>query len=204
MDLSTAAREPVAMTWALPDVVDLPSGTAAPTPALTLLTATRPTSRADAVLADLLLPQFSSFTETNTLALLGSDDLQRRLDALQDALRAKADAQQALLASGLVLGGGLSVGYVVWLVRGGVLASSMLSALPAWQMVDPLPVLAAARRDRPGQFAADDGDRNIERLFDRRQPRPASASLQSPTPTPADTPPQPTAAAATTAPEVPA
>ena len=28
---------------------------------------------------------------------------------------------------------GLSVGYVLWLVRGGVLLSSVLSSMPAWQ-----------------------------------------------------------------------
>jgi hypothetical protein len=32
--------------------------------------------------------------------------------------------------------------YVLWLVRGGVLLGSYLSALPAWRLLDPLPVLA--------------------------------------------------------------
>ena len=36
----------------------------------------------------------------------------------------------------------LSVGYVVWLIRGGLLASTVLASLPAWQFLDPLPVLA--------------------------------------------------------------
>ena len=30
---------------------------------------------------------------------------------------------------------------MIWLIRGGVLLSSVLSSLPAWRMVDPLPVL---------------------------------------------------------------
>ena len=61
---------------------------------------------------------------------------------------------------------GVSIGYVVWLVRGGVLMSSMMSALPAWQMVDPMPVLAAARaaKGRLRKTQADDGE--VERLFD--------------------------------------
>jgi hypothetical protein len=41
----------------------------------------------------------------------------------------------------------LSVGYLVWLVRGGILLSSLLSALPAWRMLDPLPVLARVGDD---------------------------------------------------------
>jgi hypothetical protein len=35
----------------------------------------------------------------------------------------------------------LSVGYVVWLLRGGSLFASLLSSLPAWAAFDPLPVL---------------------------------------------------------------
>ncbi|MCS7469204.1 DUF4347 domain-containing protein [Stieleria sp. ICT_E10.1] len=35
----------------------------------------------------------------------------------------------------------LSVGYVVWTVRGGLLATSLLAHLPAWSFVDPLLVL---------------------------------------------------------------
>jgi hypothetical protein len=36
---------------------------------------------------------------------------------------------------------GLTVGYVAWLVRGGTLLASMISAMPAWVSFDPLPVL---------------------------------------------------------------
>ena len=37
---------------------------------------------------------------------------------------------------------GLSVGYVLWMTRGGLLVASLLSSLPAWRLVDPIPVLA--------------------------------------------------------------
>ncbi len=33
------------------------------------------------------------------------------------------------------------MGYVIWTIRGGYLAASMLSSLPAWAIIDPLPVL---------------------------------------------------------------
>ena len=36
---------------------------------------------------------------------------------------------------------GTSTMYVLWLLRGGVLLGSYLSALPAWRLLDPLPVL---------------------------------------------------------------
>lgn len=47
----------------------------------------------------------------------------------------------------------LSIGYVVWMLRGGVLLSSLLASLPAWRAIDPLPVLARldARGDDGGE-----------------------------------------------------
>ena len=47
-----------------------------------------------------------------------------------------------MVGSAAAVSVGLSVGYVVWLVRGGMLLASLLSSLPAWQLADPLPILA--------------------------------------------------------------
>ena len=57
----------------------------------------------------------------------------------------------------------------------------MLSALPAWQLIDPLPVLATARggRPRPGQAPAEDPE--VEKLFDRkRKARPGTVPAAPP------------------------
>lgn len=35
----------------------------------------------------------------------------------------------------------LSVGYVVWLLRGGTIAASFFSSIPAWYSIDPLPIV---------------------------------------------------------------
>jgi hypothetical protein len=99
--------------------------------------------------------------------LLQGDDLLTRLDDAQRRLLQEAESRREVLAQSIAVTGGLSIGYVIWLVRGGVLMSSMLSALPAWQMVDPLPVLAAsgarARIRRNATMAKDD---DVEHLFD--------------------------------------
>ncbi len=50
-----------------------------------------------------------------------------------------------MVGSSAVLTTGLSVGYVVWLARGGMLLASLLSSMPAWRAIDPLPVLASFR-----------------------------------------------------------
>jgi hypothetical protein len=100
------------------------------------------------------------------------------LDQLQQALRSGAfidelnrlrkqmheefdiDRTASVTVAGLSLG--VSVLYVLWLVRGGVLVGSYLSALPAWRLLDPLPVLA-----RTGDDGEEDDDEAFEPTADR-------------------------------------
>ncbi len=123
--------------------------------------------------------QFDELQLSSTVQMLRSDELLRRFEDLRHQMRDLAEQQRRVLGSSLVVGSGLSLGYVVWLVRGGVLVSSMLSALPAWQLIDPLPVLAAGgaaprRRSRWfGGAPGPDGDQ-VEQLFDGDQPTPGA------------------------------
>nr|MDJ0856297.1 hypothetical protein [Desulfobacterales bacterium] len=55
------------------------------------------------------------------------------------------------------------VGYVVWLMRGGMLLSSLLSSLPAWQLLDPLPILARRKDDDNN-----DDDESLESILERK------------------------------------
>jgi hypothetical protein len=85
--------------------------------------------------------------------------------------------QSVMVGSGAAVTGTLSVGYVIWLLRGGLLVSSLLSSLPAWHAIDPLPVLGRTEQDE------DEGDEAdpLERLFGKakeaiglkREPPPA-------------------------------
>lgn len=79
------------------------------------------------------------------------EDLQRTLrspafSGQLDHLRANVqeeldlDRTKTISVAGVSLG--LSLVYVLWLIRGGVLMGSYLSALPAWRVLDPLPVLS--------------------------------------------------------------
>ena len=97
--------------------------------------------------------------------LLG-EQLDQQRDNAESSQRSAKDVQ----AASAMLTTGLSVGYVLWLARGGVLVASLMSALPAWAMVDPLPVLAQMKR-RDGQAddggADDDADDPLEKLFSK-------------------------------------
>jgi hypothetical protein len=81
------------------------------------------------------------------------------LDALNE-MRQSLNEEGRFAASTLALAAagalGLSVGYVIWLLRGGILVSSLLSSLPAWRLVDPLPILGRLDDDEDDDVAADD------------------------------------------------
>jgi hypothetical protein len=85
---------------------------------------------------------------------LQSPALMDALDRLRDGLQEQSRADALIVASTAAASLGLSVGYVLWLLRGGVLISSMLSSLPAWRLVDPLPILG--RLDEDDEEADDD------------------------------------------------
>ncbi len=139
------------------------------------------------LLAAALLSQVGDITlSSSTQGYLKSDDMLRKLEEMRRQMAVEGSQQQLQVASAIALSSGISIGYVVWLIRGGVLVSSMLSALPAWQMLDPLPVIAssgsAPRKGRVGPAE----DPEVERLFDdnsraqRSKPLPKPATNGTP------------------------
>ncbi|OED43191.1 hypothetical protein AB833_04255 [Chromatiales bacterium (ex Bugula neritina AB1)] len=78
------------------------------------------------------------------------------LNQTRDQLDSDTRQQQVVLGSTLTLSTGLSLGYIFWLVRGGLLLGSVMSAMPAWKLVDPVPVLS--------EFDADDDDLHDDSL----------------------------------------
>jgi len=70
------------------------------------------------------------------------EHLRNSLDAVRGEMTNETQIGKVYLGSAIVSSIGLSVGYVVWLLRGGMLLGSLLSSLPAWQILDPLPILA--------------------------------------------------------------
>jgi len=84
--------------------------------------------------------------------------LWNQLDTLQEEL-VKEDAadetfETFVVGTTAVSVTGLTVGYVMWLIRGGTLLASLLTSLPAWCSFDPLPVLNSF--DEPKRRPDDD------------------------------------------------
>ena len=62
-------------------------------------------------------------------------------------------------------GSSLSVGYVMWVLRGSYLVGSLLSSMPVWRIVDPLPVLGFLDRRQVAVLHARD-DESLETIIE--------------------------------------
>ena len=70
------------------------------------------------------------------------DDMQRQMSGLNES------SDRSFLISS-VMGGSsllLTTGLISWVLRGGALASTLLSTLPLWRGMDPLPLLAGRKK----------------------------------------------------------
>ena len=65
------------------------------------------------------------------------------LDRLLREAREDTVLVQMATGSSLALTAGFSVGYLIWLTRGGLLLASLTSSMPVWRLIDPIPILAS-------------------------------------------------------------
>ncbi|MGH8697607.1 MAG: hypothetical protein ACREVS_14085, partial [Burkholderiales bacterium] len=105
------------------------------------------------------LPEAEVKAEMQQVAVLKDAEFRQELDKLRETVQADAVVETRVAASVFVASTGLSVGYVLWLLRGGALLASLLSSLPAWRLVDPLPVLG-----RVGGGEDDSDDESLQEL----------------------------------------
>ena len=114
----------------------------------------------------------------NELLWQALDTIKRQMNGLDnpDDIRAAFTVQIAT-GSGVML----TAGYVAWILRGGALASMLISSMPMWRGFDPLPLLAARKKKRKKEKdeeevrrmaeTADKGSQNVEALFAAKQTR---------------------------------
>jgi VCBS repeat-containing protein len=99
--------------------------------------------------------------EEAAVAAISAPEFQDDLNKLRQETREEATGETRVAGTVFAASTSLSVGYVIWLLRGGVLLSSLLSSLPAWRLVDPLPVLSHLSSDE------DEDDASLEELVSR-------------------------------------
>ncbi|RTE66722.1 DUF4347 domain-containing protein [Amphritea opalescens] len=101
-------------------------------------------------------------TMTQPLALQHFDQFMSGIDQLQTETEEQHALQTMMMGGGIAVSSGLSVGYVIWLARSGVLLSTVLTSLPAWRFIDPLPILSKA--SSATGYAAEDSEQPDESL----------------------------------------
>jgi hypothetical protein len=145
-------------------------GGSAPTAGPVQFAATMPIGEAQTLSLGPLAPLSAASTEAHSFAgaksTLGNTHWVDELNRMRDSAGTGVNTTQRVVASSVAVTGGLSVGYVIWLLRGGLLLSSLLSSLPAWQVVDPMPILERSRRTGDDDDG-DGGDDPLESLFNR-------------------------------------
>ncbi len=109
--------------------------------------------------------QFKQFEQ-----LLVSNDFRDNLDRVRSGFEDLKFLDQTVVGSTAAVSSGLSVGYVAWLLRGGVLLSTVLSSMPAWNLVDPLPILASTRKT-----GSDEDDDSLEDIIKKRKDKHAES-----------------------------
>jgi CSLREA domain-containing protein len=135
----------------------------------------RPPSTFEPETFDAAMPQFVSANSLwlSRLNLAGSAEATswaRAFESMRDRVTHSTEVHSTQVAYGATLSVGVSVGYVMWMLRGGLLLSSALAALPAWQLIDPLPLLARSRLRDEDRSAPDD---DVEQVFDEGDEKPS-------------------------------
>ena len=105
---------------------------------------------------------FTSTDVGSMVYVLGQSGFWSQLDNFQQ------DVQHSMIQEGewetlvvettTVAGTTLTVGYIVWLLRSGSVVFGLISSLPAWTMMDPLPILESGLANLTDGEAIDDDD----------------------------------------------
>ncbi len=89
-----------------------------------------------------------------------------------DAVDRLEMTETIVIGSTAVVSTSLSVGYVIWIIRGGSLLSAFMSAMPAWQNFDPLPILQSFEK------AAQEDDESLLGIVTRKGVAPLRGKTQ--------------------------
>ena len=70
-----------------------------------------------------------------------SDLVWEETDTLEESLLAESEVSDIAIGTAVVVATGYSLAHLTWMLRGGVLATKLMSSMPIWVSFDPLPLL---------------------------------------------------------------
>ena len=125
---------------------------------------TSTTHKLDITPIDRLRAQFTGFNAP--LQLVASDSFISKLNEAREEIVLENRTFDMVVGGSMSISAGLSVGYAIWLARSGVLMSGLLSSMPAWAFIDPLPVLASmgAKDDED-----EEDDESLESMVEEKE-----------------------------------
>ena len=74
-----------------------------------------------------------------------------------------------VVGSTFAVSAGMSAGYIAWLARSGAVLGSVMSAMPMWRFIDPLPVLNKLDDDS-------DDEESLEAIIEKSSVEESSAT----------------------------
>ena len=83
-----------------------------------------------------------SLNELFTLSDSSAFMRQSQMQSAMELVEKQQELQEVIVNTTVTSGASLTLGYIVWVLRSGVVFSSMMAGLPAWRNVDPLPILS--------------------------------------------------------------
>jgi hypothetical protein len=100
-----------------------------------------------------------------------SGKLFKELDQLHQEMTQKTTTLHLVAGTASFVTLGMSIVYVLWTIRAGYLVASLLSSMPAWRIIDPLPILDHFEDDlqRRRRKAGEDSE-SLETLVDQLRP----------------------------------
>ena len=107
----------------------------------------------------------SSAGTSRLIEALSSNAFIEGLDSVITPLTTSAIAPELMVQSVVMATSTLSVGYFLWVVRTGYFLASCLSASPAWQSYDPLPIMASVQHNEDDDLPETDQDRELEAMM---------------------------------------
>jgi hypothetical protein len=113
----------------------------------------------DGAITRLLAPT-ANYTPFNVMTM------NTMLDALRDEVEMRWDTLNISTSSVTVTAVGLTAGYAIWALRGAHLFATLLTTVPAWWSVDPLPILTA---NRALKMREDDQDESLADIASGRK-----------------------------------
>jgi hypothetical protein len=117
----------------------------------------------DVIVADIWQDLLYSVNTSPTTTHVSGEEISVILE--QSDFAEMPDEQFFSLESGLQLSGlALSAGFVSWAIRGAGLFASLLTSLPAWRHMDPLPVLKEEekKKEKDWTLREDDDDNDSD------------------------------------------